>query len=223
MFKVCVVTSSHVVSYRLVINAPRSTSGVLTVTFPPILSHLLSHPYTAFFEPTSVAKCDRPLDESMLDVLLDGALDFASPNEYELQKMALSARSLISKHKGHVHLRGLSDRAVVTNALHDPDDVTALSNENTAYKGLLLDAFSVSQFIHTLFIKLGPKGVLVFQRTKCQTQRESGHNVSPMDLEDWRQSGAVRWQWFPAYKVDHIKSVTGAGDRYVISMCLPAI
>lgn len=169
-----------------------------------------------------MAKCDRPLDESMLDVLLDGGLDFASPNEYELQKMALSARSLISKHKGHVHLRGLSDRAV-TNALHDPDDVTVLSNENTTYKGLLLDAFSVSQFIPTLFIKLGPKGVLVFQRTRSESQRESqrgsGQNVSPMDLEDWRQNGAVRWQWFPAHKVDHIKSVTGAGDRYVMSLC----
>ncbi|KAF9355283.1 hypothetical protein BGX34_010557 [Mortierella sp. NVP85] len=166
-----------------------------------------------FFEPTSVAKCDRPLDGSMMNTLLDGALSFASPNEYELQKMALSARKLISDHKGHVHLRGLSDRPV-TNALHDPEDVAVMPDENMAYKGLLLDALSVSQFIPTLFIKLGPKGVLVFQRTR----RESPQDRSPLRLEDWRQEGAVRWQWFPALKVENIKSVTGAGDSFVASV-----
>jgi hypothetical protein len=144
----------------------------------------------------------------MMNALLDGALSFASPNEYELQKMALSARRLISDHKGHVHLRGLSDR-LVTNALHDPEDVVVMPDENMAYKGLLLDAFSVSQFIPTLFIKLGSKGVLVFQRTRRESQQE----MSPLRLEDWTQEGTVRWQWFPALKVENIKSVTGAGDR----------
>ncbi|KAK3819735.1 MAG: indigoidine synthase A-like protein [Benniella sp.] len=158
-------------------------------------------------------KCDRPLDDSMMNALLDGALSFASPNEYELQKMALSARRLISDHKGHVHLRGLSDRPV-TNALHDPEDVAVMPDENMAYKGLLLDAFSVSQFIPTLFIKLGPKGVLVFQRTR----RESPQDISPLRLEDWRHESAVRWQWFPALKVENIKSVTGAGDSFVASV-----
>ncbi|KAG0006460.1 hypothetical protein BGZ65_007739, partial [Modicella reniformis] len=171
-----------------------------------------------FFEPTSVAKCDRPLHESMLDVLLDGALDFASPNEYELQKMALSARRLISNQKDHVHLSGLSDRPV-TNAIHDPDDVEIKADDNSAYNGLLLDAFSVSQFIPTLFIKLGPKGVLVFQRTSHRLKKSSKHETSSsLDLEDWRQAGAIRWQWFSAHKVDNIKSVSGAGDSFVGSV-----
>ncbi|KAI8361985.1 Ribokinase-like protein [Mortierella sp. GBAus27b] len=172
-----------------------------------------------FFEPTSVAKCNRPLDESMLGVLLDGALDFASPNEYELQEMAISARRLISEHKDHVHLRGLADRPVTKHALHDPEDVVAMPGDNTAYKGLLLDAFSVSQFIPNLFIKLGPKGVLVFQRTNGDgAQRVAGQDVSSLGIEDWRQDGIVRWQWFPAHKPETIKSVSGAGDSFVASV-----
>ncbi|KAG0005717.1 hypothetical protein BGZ80_009623 [Entomortierella chlamydospora] len=175
-----------------------------------------------FFEPTSVAKCARPLDASMLNVLLEGNLRFASPNEFELQKMAISARKLVSQRRDHLHLKGLHDRPVME-GLHDPADVIAKGGENLAYKGLLLDALSVSQFIPTLFIKLGSEGVLVFQRmTSDIIPKEGTYNngilQSSICLEDWRKSSIARWHSFPAHKVEDIKSVTGAGDSFVASV-----
>ncbi|KAI8604783.1 Ribokinase-like protein [Dissophora ornata] len=190
-----------------------------------IMETCRDHNIQTFFEPTSVVKCVRPLEESALDALLDGALNFASPNEYELQKMAISARRLISDHKHHVRLRELKDRPV-HGGLQDPEDVAVAitSGDNSAYKSLLLEAFSVSQFIPTLFIKLGAKGVLVFQRTTGAKLRmaaivegsveeeEEDKRKMPADIEDWTQSGEIKWKLFPAHDVDSIKSVTGAGD-----------
>ncbi|KAF9109412.1 hypothetical protein BGX27_007649 [Mortierella sp. AM989] len=175
-----------------------------------------------FFEPTSVAKCARPLDASMLNVLLEGGLRFASPNEYELQKMAEYARKLMSQDKGHSHLKGLQDRPV-KEGLHDPSDVAFKVGENVAYKGLLLDALSVSQFIPTLFIKLGPKGVLVFQRMKAEINPRKilddiDTSQTSIGIENWEERGVVKWISYPAHKVENIKSVTGAGDSFVASV-----
>ncbi|KAF9371954.1 hypothetical protein BGX21_004956 [Mortierella sp. AD011] len=154
--------------------------------------------------------------------LLEGSLRFASPNEFELQKMAISARKLVSQRRDHLHLKGLHDRPVME-GLHDPADVIAKGGENLAYKGLLLDALSVSQFIPTLFIKLGSEGVLVFQRVASDIIPQEGtYNngilQSSINLEDWRKSSTIRWHSFPAYKVEDIKSVTGAGDSFVASV-----
>ncbi|KAF8926017.1 hypothetical protein BGZ58_000277 [Dissophora ornata] len=225
----------HNIQSNVVALLPFYNSRVMT--FSPMFSTLQSnnsfHYYQipAFFEPTSVVKCVRPLEESALDALLDGALNFASPNEYELQKMAISARRLISDHKHHVRLRELKDRPV-HGGLQDPEDVAVAitSGDNSAYKSLLLEAFSVSQFIPTLFIKLGAKGVLVFQRTTGAKLRmaaivegsveeeEEDKRKMPADIEDWTQSGEIKWKLFPAHDVDSIKSVTGAGDSFVASV-----
>ncbi|KAG0314489.1 hypothetical protein BGZ99_008090 [Dissophora globulifera] len=149
-------------------------------------------------------KCTRLLDPSMRDILLDGALHFASPNEYELQKMAIHARQLVNDNRSHA-----------------PEDVAVekKKEENSALNNLLLDALSVTHFIPTLFIKLGAEGVLVFQRTgRVSDGLAKNGQVTPADLEDRMRSGVVRWRPFPAHNVDNIRSVTGAGDSFVASV-----
>ncbi|KAI1315821.1 hypothetical protein EDD11_000316 [Mortierella claussenii] len=180
-----------------------------------ILETSRQHNIQTFFEPTSVAKCARPLDSSMLDVLLSGALRFASPNEYELQKMATHARKLITDHKdkSNVRLKCLRDRPIQEGLL-DPEDVEVNKDDNMAYRGLLLDAFSVSQFIPTLFIKLGPKGVVVVQRT-CSGSLKDGQEHNPSGL---KKNGMPKWQPYAAHQTSDIKSVTGAGDSFVASV-----
>lgn len=192
--------------------------------------HML--PVLAFFEPTSVAKCGRVLDSVMATSLKDGLLRFATPNEYELQEMATHARKLMSNNSDDALIRGLKDRAIVR-GYHDMDsvteDISGVSDLQDEYKGLLLDAFSVSHFIPTLFIKLGAKGVLVFQRSKhdenqsrqgckdCTVERLDLKQsvVASDDKTDGQDAGlfTVTWRSFPANKVSDIKSVTGAGDR----------
>ncbi|KAG0301161.1 hypothetical protein BGZ98_008584 [Dissophora globulifera] len=143
-------------------------------------------------------KCTRLLDPSMRDILLDGALHFASPNEYELQKMAIHARQLVSDNRSHAS----EDVAVERK-----------KEENSTLSNLLLDALSVTHFIPTLFIKLGAEGVLVFQRTgRVSDGPAKNGQVTAADLEDWVRSGVVKWRPFPAHNVDNIRSVTGAGD-----------
>ncbi|ORZ11350.1 Indigoidine synthase A like protein-domain-containing protein [Lobosporangium transversale] len=154
-----------------------------------------------FFEPTSVAKCIRPLHLSMFDTLLDGALRFASPNEYELQEMAASARNLINENQNYAPFRRLSQKPI-----RKPEGI-----KNTVYPGFLLDAFYVLQFIPTLFVKLGAKGVIVFQRQDSQLDRAS------KELEDW-STRTINTRSFPSLKVQDIKSVTGAGDSFVASV-----
>ncbi|KAG0038209.1 hypothetical protein BGZ82_000780 [Podila clonocystis] len=190
-----------------------------------------------FFEPTSVAKCGRVLDSAMATTLTDGLLRFATPNEYELQEMATHARKLMSNNPDDVLIRGLKDRAIVR-GYHDMDSVITKdigeSELQSEYKGLLLDAFSVSHFIPTLFIKLGAKGVLVFQRSKLdEHQKRQGCKdckVERLDLEQRAVASddktraqdkglfTVTWRSFPAHKVSDIKSVTGAGDSLVGSV-----
>ncbi|KAF8977263.1 hypothetical protein BGZ46_007530 [Entomortierella lignicola] len=170
-----------------------------------------------FFEPTSVAKCTRPLDRSMLDVLLKGNLRFASPNEYELQEMASRARKLLDQYRHHLHQKGLHDQPI-QESLHEPSDNTILGDEDAVYKDILQDALVVSQFIPTLFIKLGPKGVLVFQRTTSGIKLHEDFNNNtisniPASLENQKKSDLARWAPYSAHKVENIKSVTGAGDR----------
>ncbi|KAG0034003.1 hypothetical protein BGZ81_006515 [Podila clonocystis] len=190
-----------------------------------------------FFEPTSVAKCGRVLGSTMATTLTEGLLRFATPNEYELQEMATHARKLMSNNSDDVLIRGLKDRVIVR-GYHDMDSVITKSigesELQSEYKGLLLDAFSVSHFIPTLFIKLGAKGVLVFQRSKLdEHQKRQGCKdckVERLDLEqsvvasDDKTGGqdeglfTVTWRSFPAHKVSDIKSVTGAGDSLVGSV-----
>ncbi|KAF9301041.1 hypothetical protein BGZ74_007216 [Mortierella antarctica] len=191
-----------------------------------------------FFEPTSVAKCGRVLDSTMATSLKDGLLRFATPNEYELQEMAIHARKLMSNNPDDVLIHGLKDRKIVC-GYHDMDSVTTkdISTEGdlqNEYRGLLLDAFSVSHFIPTLFIKLGAKGVLVFQRSNVdEYQSRQGCKdckVGRLNLEqsvvasDDKTGGqdtglfTVTWRSFPAHKVSDIKSVTGAGDSLVGSV-----
>ncbi|KAF9215422.1 hypothetical protein BGZ59_001423 [Podila verticillata] len=189
-----------------------------------------------FFEPTSVAKCGRVLDSTMAASLTDGLLRFATPNEYELQEMATHARKLMSNNPDDVLIKGLGDRAIVRGH-HDMDSVTTKESESQdlqkEYTSLLLDAFSVSHFIPTLFIKLGAKGVLVFQRSQLNAYQESRQckdfKVERLDLEQSKvisdEKGGqdmspftVTWRSFPANKVSGIKSVTGAGDSLVGSV-----
>lgn len=160
--------------------------------------------------------------------LTDGLLRFATPNEYELQEMATHARKLMSNNPDDVLIKGLRDRAIV--GYHDMDSVTTKEGESQdlqkEYTGLLLDAFSVSHFIPTLFIKLGAKGVLVFQRSKLDTSQKGRQCKGKVESPDLEQSVitsddndqdtglfTVTWRSFPANKVSGIKSVTGAGDR----------
>ncbi|KAF9349717.1 hypothetical protein BGX26_012037 [Mortierella sp. AD094] len=180
-------------------------------------------PSTICFDGNISVECMHTiLDACRGQNIQKGSLRFASPNEYELQKMAVSARKLVSQQRDHLHLKGLYDQPVME-GLHDLSDVVIKGDENLAYKGLLLDALSVSQFIPTLFIKLGSKGVLVFQRLMSDIKpQESTDNKSisqsSNNLEDWRKSGVVRWDSYPAHKVEDIMSVTGAGDSFVASV-----
>ncbi|KAG0340028.1 hypothetical protein BG000_000820 [Podila horticola] len=157
-----------------------------------------------FFEPTSVAKCGRVLDSVMATSLKDGLLRFATPNEYELQEMATHARKLMSNNSDDALIRGLKDRAIVR-GYHDMDsateDISGVSDLQDEYKGLLLDAFSVSHFIPTLIIKLGAK--------ECSDDKTDGQDAGLF---------TVTWRSFPANKVSDIKSVTGAGDSLVGSV-----
>ncbi|KAF9912326.1 hypothetical protein BX616_010335 [Lobosporangium transversale] len=137
----------------------------------------------------------------MFDTLLDGALRFASPNEYELQEMAASARNLINENQNYAPFRRLSQKPI-----RKPEGI-----KNTVYPGFLLDAFYVLQFIPTLFVKLGAKGVIVFQRQDSQLDRAS------KELEDW-STRTINTRSFPSLKVQDIKSVTGAGDSFVASV-----
>ncbi|KAG0337627.1 hypothetical protein BG004_007567 [Podila humilis] len=210
-----------------------------------------------FFEPTSVAKCGRILHSSMAKVLQEGLLRFATPNEYELQEMAIHARKLMSNdgtddqkrnsdndHDEDGLMQGLKDRIVIL-GYHDMDSVQKQENSTSGNiqsecKGLLLDAFSVSHFIPTLFIKLGPKGVLVFQRSKILGRQEQQSRECIADTLEVQQRSAVEskhvqhvsnnkkndndahftvaWRAFPAHKLSDIKSVTGAGDSLVGSV-----
>jgi sugar/nucleoside kinase (ribokinase family) len=84
------------------------------------------------------------------------------------------------------------------------NDDTREAFEGSEYADLLRDATDLSHFIPTLFIKLGARGVLVFQRSEIGGRGEGeGH-----------PDVTLRWKMFPAYKVKSIQSVTGAGDRY---------
>ncbi|KAG0263601.1 hypothetical protein BG011_008545 [Mortierella polycephala] len=153
-----------------------------------------------FFEPTSEAKCGRVLDASLQTFLKDGLLRFASPNEYELRTMAARARELNG---------GYEEQTIVQRYYDDNTGTISEEQEFANYKDLLLDATAVSQFIPTLFIKLGSSGVLVCQRTSERVGQQLN-----IDTE----AGVMIWQPFFAHKVDNIKSVSGAGDSFVASM-----
>ncbi|KAG0043137.1 hypothetical protein BGZ83_011786 [Gryganskiella cystojenkinii] len=147
-----------------------------------------------FFEPTSVAKCTRALDKSMTTLLSSHALQFASPNEYELKAMASAAHSLLSKQQlasVDKEFSALMQRKTEVKPFfgHDGDH------------SLLQDAYVLSQFIPTLFVKLGPQGVFVLSRfTGLMT------------------TTTVSCEHFPAHAVERIESVTGAGDSLVASV-----
>ncbi|KAF9287508.1 hypothetical protein BGZ68_001714 [Mortierella alpina] len=156
-----------------------------------------------FFEPTSEAKCARALDGSMLTLLNEGLLNFASPNEYELRTMAIQARKLAA-----VQQEGTSlvQRHAITAAANTDAVMTMTKDATLDYEELLSDAAAITQFIPTLFIKLGSKGVLVCQRTL------------PDDSDHLPRQDTLTWRWFKAHKVNEIKSVTGAGDSFVASI-----
>ncbi|KAF9932996.1 hypothetical protein FBU30_006820 [Linnemannia zychae] len=151
-----------------------------------------------FFEPTSVAKCIRPLEKSLLETLRSGLLRFSSPNEYELAAMAKQARELMA-HDDTSSVRN-RDQCYSEVILND----TRQEIIKSEYADLLRDATDLTEFIPTLFIKLGPRGVLVFQRIESPTQG--------------RGRGRHWWELFPAHKVEMIQSVTGAGDSFVASV-----
>ncbi|KAF9572115.1 hypothetical protein EC968_010368 [Mortierella alpina] len=164
-----------------------------------------------FFEPTSEAKCARALDESMLTLLNEGLLGYASPNEYELRTMAVQARKLAATpHGGELFVPRqalMTDAAVAAAIAADTETIRTIAKDGTPdYEELLSDAAVITQYIPTLFIKLGAKGVLVCQRTR------------PEDADHLRGQDTLTWRWFRAHKVNNIKSVTGAGDSFVASI-----
>lgn len=87
------------------------------------------------------------------------------------------------------------------------NDETREAFEGSEYADLLKDATDLSQFIPTLFIKLGARGVLAFQRSVSGGGGGGGEEEGHLDV-------TLRWKKFPAYKVESMQSVTGAGDRY---------
>ncbi|KAF8941739.1 hypothetical protein BGZ47_007239 [Haplosporangium gracile] len=161
----------------------------------------------SFFEPTSVAKCARPLDRSLLEPLKDGLLRFSSPNEYELAAMAKQARELVD------YNNTLSIRSSIGGYSEFVSNDTLRALEESEYADLLRDATDLSRFIPTLFIKLGAKGVLVFQRPKSESVARGGARGG-----EGHPYEALRWKMFPAYKVESTRSVTGAGDSFVASV-----
>ncbi|CAO3564605.1 unnamed protein product [Mortierella alpina] len=158
------------------------------------------------FEPTSEAKCARALDGSMLPLLNEGLVKYASPNEYELRTMAAQARTLATvQSKGALSVQRHALTAAAAAA--DTDAITmAVKDATLNYEELLSDAAVITQYIPTLFIKLGAKGVLVCQRTR------------PDDAGRLRDQDTLTWRWFQAHKVNEVKSVTGAGDSFVASI-----
>ncbi|KAF9134019.1 hypothetical protein BGW39_008363 [Mortierella sp. 14UC] len=155
-----------------------------------------------FFEPTSVSKCTRPLDKSLLEPLKEGLLRFSSPNEYELAAMARQARELMDRSDTEP-----SARSIRAYSEFSHDDRAAL--EGPEYAELLSDAEDLSKFIPTLFIKLGAKGVLVFQRWSVggPPVQEGGHRDVTLSRK-----------LFPAHKAELVRNVTGAGDSFVASV-----
>ncbi|KAF9095373.1 hypothetical protein BGX23_000599 [Mortierella sp. AD031] len=156
-----------------------------------------------FFEPTSVAKCARPLDRSLLEPLQEGLLRFSSPNKFELEAMAKQARELMdSKNTVLSTTRKYSEFSIDTRETF----------EKSEYRDLLRAATDLSQFIPTLFIKLGAKGVLVFQRFENNgSEAGAGGREGHPDV-------TLRWKMFPAHKANLIRNVTGAGDSFVASV-----
>ena len=125
---------------------------------------------------------------------------YASPNEYELRTMAAQARTLASiqnKEALSVQRHALTAAAADTNAI-----TVAVKDATLNYEELLSDAAVITQYIPTLFIKLGAKGVLVCQRTRPE---DAGRLRDDQDT--------LTWRWFQAHKVNEVKSVTGDGDR----------
>ena len=136
----------------------------------------------------------------MLALLKEGLLGYASPNEYELRTMAVQARKL-AKVQQEVELL-IQNRALAASAAADTDATMTLMKDGTLdYEQMLSDAAAITQYIPTLFIKLGSKGVLVCQRTRPGSD-------GPLPPRD-----TLTWRWFQAHKVNEVKSVTGAGDR----------
>ncbi len=135
----------------------------------------------------------------MLALLNEGLLSYASPNEYELRTMAVQARKLAAaQHEGKLLVQDHTLTAIAA----DTDAIATIAKDGTLdYEGLLSDAAAITQYIPTLFIKLGSKGVLVAQRTHSD-------GVGHLPHQD-----TLTWRWFQAHKINEIKSVTGAGDR----------
>ncbi|KAK3809776.1 MAG: Indigoidine synthase A like protein-domain-containing protein [Linnemannia elongata] len=161
-----------------------------------------------FFEPTSVAKCARPLDRTLLEPLKDGLLRFSSPNEYELATMAKQARELMD------YNNTLPVRSSISGYSEFVSNDMRRALEDSEYADLLRDATDLSQFIPTLFIKLGAKGVLVFQRSVSGSVAQGGAKGG----RDGHPDVTLRWKMFPAHKVESTQSVTGAGDSFVASV-----
>ncbi|KAF9906315.1 hypothetical protein EC991_000803 [Linnemannia zychae] len=161
-----------------------------------------------FFEPTSVAKCARPLDKSLLNPLKEGLLRFSSPNEYELAAMAKQARELM----------GYRDTETPKSSFRDYSELlhsSSKAQERAEYTELLRNAADLSQFIPTLFIKLGAKGVLVFQRCESLSAFEG---VSEKGTPKGHLDGPLMSKMFSAHEVGLVRSVTGAGDSFVASV-----
>ncbi|GJJ76620.1 pseudouridylate synthase / pseudouridine kinase [Entomortierella parvispora] len=146
-----------------------------------------------FFEPTSVAKCTRVLDSSLKTLLQSNALNFASPNEYELAAMGVVARELLGT--------STDDEAFQKSFSRELNEGDEKQERET--QAFLRDAFTVSLFIPTLFIKLGSKGVFVVDRVKNA---------------DTDPSLKRSLEKFPAHAVEKVESVTGAGDSFVASV-----
>lgn len=191
------------------------------------------------FEPTSVAKAERIAESSFNDprrllkgVIPNNSIDFATPNIFELTGLhnKLFENEYFDTDSWFVVIDSLGIGSTFRSRMEQfarkvPDIADLLLVE-----GITQKAIQILPYIPILLVKLGSKGVILFEiisgNASIESQVQQSRNLSSEHaaqgiVEEYflsPNSGNVGLliQYFPATSIhsDTIQSVTGAGDTF---------
>lgn len=191
------------------------------------------------FEPTSVAKCSKiasyrfdDITRVLKSVVPNNSVDFATPNIYELT--ALHERLLENEYFDTSDWFKVIDAFSLGSVFRSRMERFAKQVPDLAglilTEGLFQKAIQTLPYIPILLVKLGSKGVILFEilsgQESINKQRMDSKDILRQQLdkgiveEYFLSPGnpdiALLVQYFPAVKTssDTILSVTGAGDTF---------
>lgn len=173
---------------------------------------------TSIFKARAIAKVPFNLHSKLLkDVIPNNSIDFAFPNFYELTSLheELSKNEYFDVNKWFPVIDSLSlgdtFRSKIQNLAKISPQIQAELND-----GIVLKAIQILPYIPNLFVKLGSKGLLLFQLIyapdKIDSLKKTSGTSEVVEVYQYSKNLALVIQYFPSQRSNNVVSVTGAGD-----------